>query len=52
MSIAPELAAAMKAVNAIFVEEVAPTRNVARLDRVYTADARIPPPGSPVIRRL
>jgi hypothetical protein len=51
MSIAPELAA-RKAVDAIFVEEVAPARNIVPLDRVYTGDARIPPPGSPVIRRL
>ena len=49
MSLSPDLAAAMKATNAIFVNEVVPTRDVAPLDRVYTRDARILPPGSPVI---
>jgi len=49
MSISPELAAAMKATNAIFVNEVVPTREVSHLDRVYTRDARILPPGAPVI---
>jgi ketosteroid isomerase-like protein len=49
MSISPEIAAAMKATNAIFTSEVVPTRDVSRLDRVYTSDARILPPGAPVI---
>ena len=49
MSISPAVAAAMKATNAIFTNEVVPTRDVSALDRVYTRDARILPPGSPVI---
>ena len=49
MSISPVIAAAMKATNAIFTSDVVPTRDVSALDRVYTRDARILPPGSPVI---
>uniref|UniRef100_Q025Q0 DUF4440 domain-containing protein n=1 Tax=Solibacter usitatus (strain Ellin6076) TaxID=234267 RepID=Q025Q0_SOLUE len=49
MTLSPELAAAMKATNTIFVNEVVPTRDVSHLDRVYTRDARILPPGAPVI---
>jgi ketosteroid isomerase-like protein len=49
MSIPPSIAAAMKATNAIFTSDVVPTRDVSALDRVYTKDARILPPGSPVI---
>jgi ketosteroid isomerase-like protein len=49
MSISPAIADAMRATNAIFTSEVVPTRNTSPLDRVYTKDARILPPGSPVI---
>ena len=49
MSLSPEIASAMKATNAIFVNEVVPYRDVSHLDRVYTRDARILPPGAPVI---
>ncbi len=40
---------AMKATNDIFNSEVAGKRNFAALDDVYTADARILPPGAPMI---
>jgi ketosteroid isomerase-like protein len=49
MSISPAIADAMKATNAVFTSDVVPTRDVSQLDRVYTKDARILPPGSPVI---
>jgi ketosteroid isomerase-like protein len=49
MSISPAIADAMKATNAVFTSEVVPTRDVSKLDLVYTKDARILPPGSPVI---
>jgi ketosteroid isomerase-like protein len=35
--------------NRIFEQEVAAKRDVSALDRVYTADARILPPGAPMI---
>jgi ketosteroid isomerase-like protein len=35
--------------NRIFEQEVAGKRDVSALDRVYTADARILPPGAPMI---
>jgi uncharacterized protein (TIGR02246 family) len=43
------LKAAMAAVNKLFNEEVVGKRNLAALDDVYTADARILPPGAPMV---
>jgi uncharacterized protein (TIGR02246 family) len=44
-----QLKAAMAAVNKLFNEDVVGKRNLAALDDVYTADARILPPGGPMI---
>ncbi len=52
MSISFAIAAAMKATNAVFTSKVVPARDVSHLDQVYTKDARILPPGSPVITGL
>lgn len=41
--------AAMASTNAIFDKEVIGKRNFAALDDIYTADARILPPGAPMI---
>ena len=41
--------AGMAATNAVFNDEVFLKRNYASLDDVYTADARILPPGAPMI---
>jgi ketosteroid isomerase-like protein len=52
MSLQPEVEqvkTAMAAVNKIFNEEVVGKRNLAALDDVYTADARILPPGAPMV---
>ena len=38
-----------RATNEIFETEVIGKRNYAALDRIYTADARILPPGAPMI---
>jgi len=43
------VADAMKTTNAVFTSEVVPTRDVSHLERVYTRDARILPPGAPMI---
>jgi ketosteroid isomerase-like protein len=40
---------AMAEVNRLFNEEVVGKRNVALLDQVYTEDARILPPGGPMV---
>jgi ketosteroid isomerase-like protein len=39
----------IQATNRIFEQEVAGKRNIDALDRVYTADARILPPGSEMV---
>ena len=39
----------MQKTNQLFEEEVVGRRNFAALDQIYTADARIMPPGAPVI---
>src|SRR5205085_1019071 len=44
-----EVKAAMAAVNKLFNEEVVGKRNLAALDNVYTVDARILPPGAPLV---
>jgi ketosteroid isomerase-like protein len=41
--------AAMRQTNDLFTSEVGAKRNIEALDRVYTADARILPPGAPMI---
>jgi ketosteroid isomerase-like protein len=45
-----EILEAMKATNAIFEQEVIVKRNYAALEQVYTADARILPPGGELVR--
>jgi ketosteroid isomerase-like protein len=49
MSVSQAIVDAMAATNAVFTGEVVPTRDVSHLDRVYTRDARILPPGAPII---
>jgi len=44
-----QLKSAMAAINDLFNKEVIGARNFAALDQVYTADARILPPGAPMI---
>jgi ketosteroid isomerase-like protein len=44
-----EVKAAMAEVNRLFNEDVVGKRNMAALDNVYTADARILPPGGPMV---
>lgn len=46
---AEQLKAAMAATNELFNSEVFGKRNFAALDQIYTANARILPPGSPMI---
>jgi ketosteroid isomerase-like protein len=41
--------AAMSAVNDLFNSEVFGKRNLSALDQVYTSDARILPPGAPMV---
>jgi ketosteroid isomerase-like protein len=50
---APEaVLAAMRHTNEIFAREVVAQKNFDRLDRIYTADARILPPGAPMMSGL
>ena len=44
-----EILAAMKATNALFVEEVIGKRNYGMLEQIYTSDARILPPGGNMV---
>ena len=44
-----EVKAAMAEVNRLFNEDVVGKRNMAELDKVYTTDARILPPGGPMV---
>jgi ketosteroid isomerase-like protein len=44
-----QVQAAMAEVNRLFNEEVVAKRNLAALENVYTADARILPPGGPMV---
>jgi len=41
--------AAMRQTNALFDSEVVGKKNIEALDRVYTANARILPPGAPMV---
>jgi ketosteroid isomerase-like protein len=45
----PSVQQSMQATNRIFEQEVVAQRNVDALDRVYTRDARILPPGAPMV---
>ena len=45
----PSMSHEIQATNRIFEQEVAAQRNVQALDRVYTAKARILPPGAPMV---
>ena len=40
---------AMASVNRLFNDEVFGARNLAALDEIYTSDARILPPGAPMV---
>jgi ketosteroid isomerase-like protein len=44
-----EILEAMKATNALFNEEVIAKGNVGALERIYTADARVLPPGAEMV---
>lgn len=44
-----EILEAMKATNAVFNNEVVAKGNVAALEQVYTADARVLPPGAEMV---
>jgi ketosteroid isomerase-like protein len=44
-----EIQEAMKATNKIFNDEVVGRKNTAALEQVYTADARVLPPGGPMV---
>jgi ketosteroid isomerase-like protein len=44
-----EILEAMKATNALFTEEVIAKGNVSALERIYTADARVLPPGAEMV---
>src|SRR5579863_6495130 len=45
----PSMTHEIEATNRIFEQEVAAKRNVAALDRVYTVNARILPPGAEMV---
>lgn len=49
MPVPDAIAAAMRQTNQLFDVEVGANRNIAALDKVYTAGARILPPGAPMI---
>jgi ketosteroid isomerase-like protein len=49
MSVSESILSAMRQTNEWFEAEVVQKNNPAALDRVYTADARIMPPGAPMI---
>ena len=49
MSVPDAVLAAMRQTNSLFVTEVAGRRNFDALDQVYTRDARILPPGAPMV---
>ncbi len=46
----PSMSHEIQATNRIFEQEVAAQRNVQALDRVYTTNARILPPGAPMVQ--
>ena len=49
MPVPDAVLAAMRQTNDLFTSEVGAKRNIEALDRVYTANARILPPGAPMI---
>jgi ketosteroid isomerase-like protein len=49
MAIPDSIAAGMRQTNAVFGTEVSEKRNFDALDKVYTANARILPPGAPMV---
>ena len=49
MNVSESVLAEMRQTNDLFEAEVIGKRNANALDRVYTADARILPPGAPMI---
>ena len=49
MAISQTVLAAMQKTNNVFSAEVIAKRDAKRLDRVYTADARVLPPGAPMM---
>ena len=49
MSVSDAVLAAMRQTNEIFNSEVGGKRNIDALDRVYTQDATILPPGGPMV---
>ena len=49
MSVPDSVLAAMRHTNEVFDSEVFKNGNIDALDQVYTADARILPPGAPMI---
>ena len=48
-SVLDEVKLAMASTNDLFVNEVFGNRNLAALDEIYTSDARILPPGAPMV---
>ena len=48
----PNPSEGMQKTNQLFEEEVVGKRNLAALDQIYTADARILPPGAPLIQGI
>jgi len=49
MPVPDAVAAAMRQTNDLFNIEVGSKRNIAALDKIYTIDARILPPGTPMV---
>jgi ketosteroid isomerase-like protein len=45
----PSMSREIEATNRLFEQEVAAKRNIAALDRIYTTNARILPPGSEMV---
>ncbi len=52
MSVPNSIGAAMRATNDVFCKSVVQLRDMEALDRVYTADAQILPPGAELIQGL
>ena len=51
MNVPEPVLAAMRRINELFNSEVVGKRNFALMDRVYTANARILPPVTPMVER-
>ena len=50
VQVSEEVLAAMRRTNELFNSEVVGKRNLDALDRIYTAQARVLPPGAPMIQ--